>query len=115
MSIYTPEELKAQAEKERKAHNAWQERKKELSEKYPDFVADPPEFVVKWCFHGLTDSEKVFRMLDRMDRTGEMDPRKAYNTPMPGEKPYDTSVLGVTLALSKFMHGSTVIDWGKVL
>ena len=32
-----------------------------------------------------------------------------------GERPYDTSVLGVKLALSKFWHGSAVIDWGKVL
>lgn len=115
MSIYTPEELKAQAEKQREAHNAWQERKKELAKKYPDFVANPPEFVVKFCFHGLKDSEKVFRMLDRMDRTGVMDPRTAYYTPLPGEKLYDTSVLGVKLALSKFRHGSAVIEWGKVL
>lgn len=114
MSIYTPAELKAQAEKQREAHNAWQERKKELAEKYPDFVANAPEFV-KFYFHGLKDSEKVFRMLDRMDRTGEMDPRKAYYTPLPGEKPYDTSVLGVKLTLSKFRHGSAVVDWGKVL
>lgn len=114
MSIYTPAELKAQAEKERASHNAWQVRKKELAEKYPDFVANPPEFV-KFCFHGLKDSEKVFCMLDRMDRTGEMDPRKAYYTPLPGERPYDTSVLGVKLALSKFRHGSAVIDWGNFL
>lgn len=115
MSIYTPAELKAQAEKRREAHNAWQERKKELAEKYTEFVAKPPEFVVMFCFPGLKDSEKVYRMLDRMDRTGEMDPRKAYNTPLPGEKPYDTSILGVKMALSKFKHGAAVIDWGKVL
>lgn len=115
MSIYTPEQLKAQAEKEREAHNAWQERKKELAKKYPDFVANPPEFVVKWCFHGLKESEKVFRMLDRMDRTGEMDPRKAYNTPLPGERPYDTGVTLVRSALSRRKHGSAFVDWGKVL
>ena len=114
MSIYTPAELKAEAEKQREAHNAWHERKKELAAKYPDFVANPPEFV-KFCFRGLKDSEKVFCMLDRMDRTGEMDPRKAYYTPLPGEKPYGTSVLGVKLALSKFRHGRAVIDWDKVL
>ena len=115
MSIYTPEELKSQAEKQREAHNAWLQRKKELAEKYPDFVANPPEFVVKWCFHGLKDSEKVFRMLDRMDRIGEMDPRTAYYTPLPGEKPYDTGVTHVLMVLSRHRHGAAVIDWGKVL
>lgn len=114
MSIYTPEELKAQAEKQREAQNAWQERKKELAAKYPDFVANPPDFI-KFCFGSLKDSEKVFRMLDRMERTGESDPRKAYYTPLPGEKPYDTSILGVKLALSKFKHGRAVIDWGRIL